>query len=163
MSAQYAGGANVPLSQSENVQHVGAFPGTLGISGCFVKTAPFFYVSGLDSLTIYNARDPLPPRQVGKLDNLVFENEAMNCGERTVDGKTKRFVLIGVDTHQASSGDTDHVNVLADELGVVDVTKPAEPRILSRTEATTSTHTIACVTPRNCRFAYSAGSSRNET
>jgi hypothetical protein len=149
---------------SDNVQHLANIPGQVGISGCFMQTDELFVTSGLDSLRVYDVSDGTNPTQVGVLDNAVFENEAMNCGERKVDGERIRFALIGVDLHQASSGDFEHVNTGdGQELMLVDVTDPTSPTIISRTKATTSTHTVTCVVDRNCRYAYSAGDSGDGT
>ncbi len=147
------------VQASSNVDHLANVPGQLGISGCFMPTAPLFVTSGLDTVRVFDVSRPRDPQLVGVLDNAVFENEAMNCGERRVDGKVHRFALIGVDLHQASSDDPDHTN-LGDgqELMVVDVTDPANPRIQSRAPATTSTHTLTCIDDRQCRTVYSAGS-----
>jgi hypothetical protein len=163
MLAENAASPSDPLVTSSNVEHVRNVPGQVGISGCFMKTAPLFVTSGLDSVKVFNVKDPLAPREVGQLPNAVFENEAMNCGERKMRSGTKRFALIGVDAVQASPGDIDHVNALENELIVVDVTNAANPRIQGRAFGTTSTHTVACVQKTDCRYAYSAGSSRNET
>ena len=52
----------------------------------------------------------------------------MNCGERKTRAGTKRFAMIGVDLHQASPDDIEHVNAGGgNELVVVDVTDPADP------------------------------------
>ncbi len=103
--------------------------------------------------------DPAKPRLVGTLVNALFENEAMNCGERRTSKGITRFALIGVDLVSASPDDIEHTNVGGGELIVVDVTKPTAPRILSRAPGTTSTHTVACVRQWNCTYAYSAGDS----
>ncbi len=148
---------------SGNVQHLATKPGTAGISGCFMKTAPLFVTSGLESVRVWNVKDATNPTQVGVLPNAVFENEAMNCGERrTQDGK-RRFALIGVDLYQASPSDPQHFNAGGNELVVVDVTDPAAPDIVGRAPATTSTHTVACVDEYDCRYAYSAGDSGSGT
>jgi hypothetical protein len=93
----------------------------------------------------------------GVLANVLFENEAMNCGERRTSKGTQRFALIGVDLVNLSPGDLAHTNVGGGELIVVDVTDPASPKIRSRTSGTTSTHTVACVDETDCTYAYSAG------
>jgi hypothetical protein len=142
---------------SGNVQHLGNRPGTTGISGCFMKTAPLFVTSGLESVRVWNVKDATNPTQVGVLPNALFENEAMNCGERRTDDGRRRFSLIGVDAVQASPNDPQHVNVGGNELIVVDVTDPAAPDIVGRAPATTSTHTVACLDVYDCRYAYSAG------
>ena len=143
--------------QSDNVHHVASNPGQLAISGCFMQTRPLFVTSGVDSVKVWNVRRPEAPRLVGTLPNALFENEAMNCGERRTKNGVERFALIGIDSVQASPTDPEHVNVGGNELVVVDVTDPAHPTIRSRTPGTTSTHTVACVDVGNCTTAYSAG------
>ena len=126
-----------------------------------------FVTSGLDSLRVYDVRDGAHPKLTGVLPSAQFENEAMNCGERTTAQGKRRFALIGVDLVQASPDDIDHVNVGGGELVVVEVTDPAAPRILSRTPGSTSTHTVACVQASNCRSptppVRAAGRSRSST
>ena len=145
---------------SDNVKHVHQQPGQVGISGCFMKTEALFVSSGLDSVKVFDASNPVLPVELGSMPSAQFENEAMNCGERRTRSGTKRFVLIGVDLYQASE-DIEHVNVGGGELVVVDVTDPFHPRIRSRVAGSTSTHTVACVDAFDCRFAYSAGDSRS--
>jgi hypothetical protein len=142
---------------SPTLHQVSTNPGQAGISGCFLQTAPLFVTSGLDSVQVWNVRDAAHPRLVGVLPSVQFENEAMNCGERRTASGTRRFALIGVDAVQASPGDVAHTNVGGGELVVVDVTRPSAPTIRSRTRSTTSTHTVACVQVRDCRYAYTAG------
>ncbi len=156
--AQYGDGQQIPLVTSANVRHVAAVPGSAGISGCFMKTAPLFVTSNLDSVKVYGVKDPLHPTLLGTLPSLHFENEAMNCGERRTKTGIERFVMIGVDLYQASPGDIQHVNAGGRELVIVDVSDPANPHIRSRTAGTTSTHTVTCVVSADCRYAYSAGS-----
>ena len=143
--------------QTGPIRHLGNNPSQAGISGCLMPTAPLFVTSGLDSVRVWNVKDPAHPRQVGVLANALFENEAMNCGERRTKQGIRRFALIGVDAVQASPDDPHHVNSGGNELVVVDVTRPARPRIISRAPSNTSTHTVACVRGRNCRYAYTAG------
>lgn len=149
--------------QSGTVTAVGSHPGQLAISGCFMPTAPLFVTSGLDSVQVWNVSRPAEPRLVGRLPNVLFENEAMTCGERRTASGTKRFVLIGVDLVQAAPGDPQHVNVGGNELIVVDVTRPSAPVIRSRTPGLTSTHTVACADQRDCTYAYSAGDSSSRS
>lgn len=157
---KYEAGVQVPLLSSPNVKLVDSVPAVTAISGCHMKSAPVFVTSGIDSITVFDTTDPLHPKVAGVLDNIVFENEAMNCGERTVDGKTVRFVLVGIDLTQTSTGDVEHVRPVGfDEFMVVDVTDPAKPRIRSRAETTSSTHTVACVKDTACDYAYTAGGS----
>jgi len=152
--------ANLPLVTSPNVRHVTTFPETQGISGEFARTGPYFYVSSLDSISVFDVSDPLRPRLTGTLANLVFENEAMSYGERrTADGTLERFVLVGNDLYNLSADGTGGVQrgrIGGGEVIVVDVTDPADPHVRSRTPATTSTHTLQCVTVA-CEYAYSAG------
>ena len=151
---------------SGNVSHLGNHPGTAGISGCFTETAPLFVTSGLEAVTVWDVSDATNPTRAGVLPNAVFENEAMNCGERRLgDGTTRRFALVGVDLVQASPTEPQHVgdsNVGGNELVVVEVTDPAAPRIVGRAPATTSTHTVACVQETDCTYAYSAGDSNGK-
>ncbi|RYU12322.1 LVIVD repeat-containing protein [Nocardioides iriomotensis] len=155
--------ASIPLVTSDNVDLVANRPGTTGISGCFLRTAPLFVTSGMESVRVFDVADPANPTQVGVLPNALFENEAMNCGERRKKDGIRRFTLIGVDTVQASPSDPQHVNVGGNELVVVDVTDPTAPRIAGRAPGTTSTHTVACIDETDCRYAYSAGDSGSGT
>jgi hypothetical protein len=75
--------SNLPLVTSPNVRLVDTFPETQGISGEFARTGNFFYVSSLDSISVFDTTDPLRPRLTGTLANLVFENEAMSYGAPT--------------------------------------------------------------------------------
>ncbi len=157
---EFDAGLNVPVAMSPTVSLVDSNPGSAGISGCFMKTAPLFVMSGLDSVVVHDISNPLDPQRVGTLPSLQFETEAMNCGERKVGQTTQRFALIGVDLYQASPSDVEHVNDPARgdyELIVVDVTDPTAPRIRSRVASTTSTHTVTCVVDTDCRYVYSAG------
>jgi hypothetical protein len=157
-----AAGDDTPM-RSGNVQHLANRPGTTGISGCFMKTAPLFVTSGIESVRVWNVKDATNPTQVGVLPNALFENEAMNCGERrTADGR-RRFSLIGVDAVNPAPSDIEHTNVGGNELIVVDVTDPAAPEIVGRAPATTSTHTVACIDEYDCTYAYSAGDSSSGT
>ncbi len=156
-----------PVLASPNVELVTTVPGSAAISGEFSPSAPFFYTSGLDSISVFDISNPKNPVLKGKLANLVFENEAMSYGERAgPDGKVVRFVLVGVDLYQAGDerSNPPRGNVLGGEVVVVDVSDPSAPRIRSRTPqnsplrgtVTTSTHTVQCVTLR-CDYAYTAG------
>jgi hypothetical protein len=163
LRAELPADSNVPLIASPNVDLLASVPGSTGISGCFMRSAPLFVMSNLDSVRVYDVSKPASPEVVGVLPSLQFENEAMNCGERRTPKGTQRFSLIGVDLYQASPGDIEHVNDPATggyELIVVDVTDPANPRIRSRVRGTTSTHTVSCIRETDCRYAYSAGDSR---
>ncbi|MFZ5871062.1 MAG: hypothetical protein ACOYXW_11125 [Actinomycetota bacterium] len=152
-------GVSVPLVTSPNVRLVDTVPYETGmISGAFARTGSYFYASSLDSISVFDTSDPLHPRLVGTVDNLVFENESMTYGERRRGGEVSdRFVLVGADLYQASSSDIQHVNVGGGELLVVDVTDPTRPHVRSRVEVPDSTHTVACVDEWDCRYAYSVG------
>ena len=154
---QFTDGVSVPVLSSPNIRFVGNVPDTAAISGVFAKSAPYFYVSSTDSITVFDVSDPVRPRLTGTLPNLVFENEAMNYGEKKVDGVVNRFVLVGADLVQYSPGDPDGVGT-SNEVLLVDVTDPAAPYIRSRVKTTTNTHTVACIDETDCQYAYSAGS-----
>jgi hypothetical protein len=155
-----------PVVASPNVELIDQNPGTAAISGVFSRTAPYFYVSGLDQVTVMDVSNPKNPTVVGRLANAVFENEAMTLGERVEGDKIRRFVLIGNDLYQASAGPggIQRGRVGGGELIIVDVTDPTAPAIVGRTPstgtgaATTSTHTVACMNA-SCSIAYSAGDS----
>ncbi|ANH38933.1 hypothetical protein I601_2517 [Nocardioides dokdonensis FR1436] len=150
-------GTTASLVSSDNIAQVSTNPTQVGISGCFTSTAPLFVTSGLDTLRVFDVSDAASPALTGVLPSVMFENEAMNCGERRTSSGTRRFALIGVDLVQASPDDIEHVNVGGGELVVVEVTDPSAPTVLSRAPGTTSTHTVACIDDTNCRYAYSAG------
>ncbi len=148
------------LLTSGNVSSLSNHPGQVGISGCFTQTAPLFVTSGVESLRVWDVSDGTNPTEVGRLPQALFENEAMNCGERKTADGVRRFALIGVDSVQAAPTQPEHVNAGGKELIVVEVTDPTAPTIVGRAPATTSTHTVACVEETDCRYAYSAGSSK---
>ncbi|MDQ6714619.1 MAG: hypothetical protein M3Z83_00720 [Actinomycetota bacterium] len=170
--AEYSSGLNVPLVNSPNVNLVASNPGSAGISGCFTQSAPLFVMSSLDSIKVFDVSDPLNPSLTGTMPSAQFENEAMNCGERRSESKSKgkstvtsRFSLIGVDLYQANPADIQHVNVRpvdGYELIVVDVTDPANPHVRSRATSTTSTHTVNCIAETDCQYAYTAGNSKQK-
>src|SRR4051812_33049132 len=157
-----------PIVASPNVELVASVQGkgTAAISGVFSRTAPYFYVSGADSVSVFDVSNPRDPQLKGKLVNAVFENEAMTMGERLgADGKVRRFVLIGNDLANVTANPAEVVHVGrigGQELIIVDVTDPTAPSIAGRTPstgtaaATTSTHTVACVNA-SCSIAYTAG------
>jgi len=160
-AAQFQEGTAIPFATSDSVNLVTSVPKPGSISGVFSPSAPYFYVSSLESIDVYDVKNPLAPKLVGTLPELVFENEAMNYGERrNAAGKVvARFVLVGVDLTQASSDDIQHNNPTGNnEVVIVDVTDPTHPYIRGRAPALTSTHTVTCVSVRNCTTAYSAGS-----
>lgn len=152
-----AGASTASPQQSSTLEHLGVHPGQTGISGCFLQTAPLFVTSGLNSLQVWDVSKPESPALKGVLPNVLFENEAMTCGERKTKAGTQRFALVGVDLVNVAPGEPQHTNIGGGEVLVVDVTNPAAPTIRSRVEGTTSTHTVACVQPVDCTYAYSAG------
>ncbi len=150
---------------SDKVAHLASNPGSLAISGCFLPTAPHFVTSGLESVTVWDVSDPAKPTRAGVMPNAVFENEAMNCGERRTGDDTRRFVLVGIDLYDAAvdKNGIGHTNGGGNELMLVDVTDPADIHVLSTVPSTTSTHTVACVEDTDCRYAYSAGDNRSSS
>jgi len=153
---QFTDGVSVPVISSPNVRFVTNVPDTAAISGIFARSAPYFYVSSTDSITVYDVSDPVAPAITGVLPNIVFENEAMNYGEKKVDGVTNRFVLVGVDTVEVAPSQPDHIG-RTNEVMLVDVTDPANPHIRSRLATTTNTHTVSCIRETDCQYAYTAG------
>jgi hypothetical protein len=153
---QFTDGISVPVISSPNIRFVTNVPDTAAISGVFAHSAPYFYVSSTDSITVYDVSDPVRPRATGVLPNLVFENEAMNYGEKKIDGVVNRFVLVGADLVQYSPDDPTNV-AEENELILVDVTDPAKPYIRSRLKTTTNTHTVSCINESDCQYAYTAG------
>lgn len=155
-----AEGLESPL-MSGNVALQSANPGSAAISGCFTASKPTFVTSGLDKLTVYDISDPTDPVERGAVANAVFENEAMTCGDRRdLSGRMRRFALIGIDLQSAAvdSKGVSHTNSgEGQELMIVEVTRPGNPRIRGTVKATTGTHTVACVPQTNCRYAYSSG------
>jgi hypothetical protein len=154
---RYLDGVNVPVISSPNIRFVGNVPETAAISGVFARSAPYFYVSSTDSISVFDVSDPVRPRLTGTLPNLVFENEAMNYGEKKVDGVVNRFVLVGADLVEYSPTNPTYLGE-DNEVFVVDVTDPANPHIRSSVKTTTNTHTVACIDETDCRYAYTAGS-----
>ncbi|MGH8969371.1 MAG: LVIVD repeat-containing protein [Actinomycetes bacterium] len=153
---QFTDGVNVPVVSSPNIRFVENFPETAAISGIFAKGAPYFYVSSTDSISVFDVSDPVHPTLTGTLPNLVFENEAMNYGEKKVDGVVNRFVLVGADLVEYGPTEPDHLG-RSNEVMVVDVTDPTRPYIRSRVATRTNTHTVSCIDESDCQYAYTAG------
>ncbi len=153
---QFRDGVSVPLISTPNIRFVENFPDTAAISGVFAKTAPYFYVSSTDSISVFDVSDPVHPKLTGTLPNVVFENEAMNYGEKKVNGKINRFVLVGADAIAYSPTEPDHVGT-SNEIALIDVTDPTHPYIRSRVATKTNTHTVSCINQTDCRYAYTAG------
>ncbi|MGV3564338.1 MAG: hypothetical protein ACO1ON_13760 [Nocardioides sp.] len=158
-----AGSASAGLIMSDDIEHVGANPSQLAISGCFMRSAPVLVTSGVDSIRVYDVSDPLSPTLTGVLPQALFENEAMTCGERRTREGVRRFVLVGVDLVAAAPTQPEHVNAGGGQLSIVDVTDPTAPTITASVPGLTSTHTVACVDGAQCRYAYSAGDSGSGT
>lgn len=155
---QVRSGMPIPIAASPNVRLVDTFPETLAISGAFAKRTPHFYVSSVDTVSVYDVSDPKNPSLTGTLPNALFENEAMNYGERKANDRLEQFVLLGVDGAEWSPTDPSHVGT-GGEVVVVDVSDPTNPHIRSRlTGVPNSTHTVSCVDDWDCRYAYTAGS-----
>jgi hypothetical protein len=156
-----AAGAPVPLVMSDNVEFLANIPDTTAISGDFSLSTEHFYVSSLDTLTVYDISNPELPVVAGVLPNFVFENEAMNYGEQGRGKELKQFIMVGADLFDVglpSPSQPDHVYVDQPALQIVDVTNPALPQTAASIPATTSTHTVTCMRKTQCDYAYSAGS-----
>jgi hypothetical protein len=65
-----SGGLRVPLLASDNVSLLSSRPGSAGISGCFMRTAPTFVMSSLDSVKVFDVTDPRSPALTGTLPSL---------------------------------------------------------------------------------------------
>jgi hypothetical protein len=151
-----------PLT-SPNVHLLANFPDTAMISGVFSPDGRYFYASSTDSISVYDTSNAARPVLKGILPDLVFENEAVSYGEKVVNGRLTRFVLVGVDLFNVST-EPQHVNTGGKRLLVIDVTNPSKPHIRSSTPrkgepgaVTTSTHTVTCSNRTRCEWAYSAG------
>ena len=152
-----------PSLTSDNVRYLANFPESSGISGDFSLATEHFYVSSLDTLSVFDISNPRTPELVGTLPNFVFENEAMNYGQQGSGRGLEQFIMVGADLVQASPGDIEHVNVDEAELIIVDVSDPKKPFIRSRVKATSSTHTVTCIGRTNCNYAYSAGNKQDSS
>ena len=151
--------AALPTVSSPNIKKIAGIPETAAISMEFARTGPFAYVSSLDTLSVLDLRNPKAPVLRDTFVNALFENEAMTYGERrSKDGKLTRFIIAGIDLYQVSPEDPEHYNVDdGAEIAIFDVTDPDNIKPRGRVKATSSTHTVQCVSQANCRFAYSAG------
>ena len=61
-----AGAQGTPVVASPTVTALPGVPGTAAISGVFSRTAPYFYVSGLDSISVIDVTNPRSPKLAGK-------------------------------------------------------------------------------------------------
>ena len=59
MAQEYDAGLAVPFISSPNVRLAAVRPGSAGISGCFLHSAPYFVMSGLDDVTVFDVSDPV--------------------------------------------------------------------------------------------------------
>lgn len=154
-----ASAVNVPVVSSDNVEVLHSFPDVAAISAAFASDSPTMYVSTLKGLSAYDISAPAQPRHLSTFEFAYWQNEAAQLGERVVDGKPVKFILVGLDGIYAVSptDSSRRTSTSAKELVVVDVTNPTSMRIRGRVQVGTSTHTVSCVNPE-CTHAYSAGS-----
>ena len=159
LPAQQLGAQSAPVIMSENVQLINTFPDTLMISAEFAETGEYLFTSSLDSISSFDVSDPRNPQLLDTVVNATFENESMTYGEQRVGGDLRRFLILGVDIFNVNPLDPtpDHINLLGREFRVVDVTDPANISIGTPIATTASTHTVQCINPRNCDYAYGAG------
>ena len=122
---------------------------------------PVFVTSGLDSLRVYDVRDGAHPSWTGVLPSAVFENEAMNCGERrTTDGHAplrpgRRRPRPGLARRHPTTS-TSAAAELVRRRGH----RPGRPaRSVARTRPRPAPTRWPASTTTDCRFAYSAGDS----
>lgn len=151
-----------PGVTSDNVTHLGTFPETMMISAEFALTGDFFYTSSLDSVSAWSYQidgDDITVTLEGTAPDINFENESMTYGERrdAAGEVTRRFVIVAEDlVHVDPTGSVDpHVG--GGNVVIVDVTDPTAPAFLSQGEVSTSTHTVQCLSRRDCDFAYAVG------
>src|SRR5690349_16532507 len=64
MARTYDAGMTVPFVASPNVRLAAVRPGSAGISGCFLHSAPYFVMSGLTDVTVYDVGNPVSPEKV---------------------------------------------------------------------------------------------------
>jgi LPXTG-motif cell wall-anchored protein len=148
---------SVPVIMSENVQLITNFPDTLMISAEFAQTGDYLYTSSLDSVSAFDVSDPRDPQLLDTIINATFENESMTYGERLIGGTLRRFVIVGFDQYNVNPLDIEHLNVGGQAFMLVDVTDPNNIVAGTPVNTTLSTHTVQCVNPRNCKYAYTAG------
>ncbi len=145
----------VPLLASSNVELVNTIPDTQAISGEFSQSSPHFYVSSLDSVSVFDISDPRAPRLTDTLPLAVFENESMTHGERP-DGT--KFVLVGDDLYSVPLTEPQKGKACCGgRVLVIDVSNPNDMKLRSIVPVKSSSHTVQCVT-LTCEFAYTAGS-----
>ena len=163
LSIAPAGAAPVPVVASSNVELLASIPDISAISTAFDPTRPLMYVNTLDGVSVYDISIPSVPVPQGRVAMPHFENEAMAVGQRTEpDGSVTTFVLVGLDVF--ASTPTDPANALVESgqhVIVIDVTDPLLPVVRGRTDTSSSTHTIQCVST-DCGTAYTSGAYQDE-
>ncbi len=150
-----------PGVTSENVTFVGNFPDTVMISAEFALTGNYFYTSSLDSVAAfsYDIGDTITVTLEGIIGDLNFENESMTYGERRDDAGeiTDRFVIVAEDLYHVDPVAATDSHVGGGNVVIVDVTDPTSPFVRSQGEISTSTHTVQCLSRRDCEYAYAVG------
>ena len=153
--------ANLPLVTSPNVRLIATVPGHAAISGVFSRPAPYFYVSGLDSVSVFDVRNPRnPARRQARQPGVRERGDEL--GERAVRRHDPALRAGRQRPLQASAGPggIQRGRPGGGQIIIVDVTDPAEPA--SRTHAGAGparprgTHTVACMNS-SCTYAYTAG------
>jgi hypothetical protein len=144
---------DVPVFAS-NVALVGAVPSAAAISTAFSTDSPHMYVNTLRGIEVYDISNPRMPVLLGYEPTAHFQNENVSLGERP-DGT--KFVLVGFDLVGTTPTFDPSLGTF-DEIAVVDVTDPRNPRTVSRLQfdRPASAHTVTCAN-RACTHAYSAG------
>jgi hypothetical protein len=145
---------DVPVLSSDNVRLVGAVPAAAAISTAFSTDSPHMYVNTLRGIEVYDISNPRLPLLLGYEPTGHFQTENVDLAER--DDGTK-FLLIGFDLIGTTPTFDPSLGTF-DEIAVVDVTDPTNPRTISRLEfdRPASAHTVTCAN-RECTHAYSAG------
>lgn len=138
---------------SPTVDLVGLLPEPSVISVAFARDTPVMYASTLSGVRTYDISEPNRPQLLGAVPIALFQNENVKLGERA-DGT--KFVLVGFDTVGVTPTDDPSDVGTYDEIVVVDVTDPTAPRIRSRIDVGSDTHTVGCANPA-CTHAYSSG------
>ena len=151
-----------PGVTSDNVTFMGNFPDTLMISAEFALTGDFFYTSSLDSVSAWSYEidgDDITVTLEGTLPGLTFENESMTYGERrnAAGEVTDRFVIVAEDLYHVDPTGSVDPHVGGGNVVIIDVTDPTAPFVRSQGEISTSTHTVQCLSRRDCEFAYAVG------
>ena len=91
------------LIGSGNVSLVTTMPTQVGISGCFLPTAPLFVASGVDSVRVYDVSNPRGPKLTGVLPEPDVRERGDELWRASAPARRTAFALIGVDLYQAAS------------------------------------------------------------